>query len=414
MSDLFRKEALEHQGNKLDGEVIIASHMSFTIIMWLILAIVAIGITYLFLGDYHRKEVVGGYLRPTSGISKVYPIASGVVDEIFVKEGEFVEKEQLLARVRMSRHLKSGGEMNQSILQELMKQENLLKANLENKKSLFSVTTKKLVSQIQGTESQIIQLNKQLGLLSQRLSLSEARYQDMLKLNENNFISDTELQNQRDIFLTLKQQVEDTQARLLSNQENLVQLHYEQEQSPVNYQETLTQIQSSLAGVKQQIAQAEAQLSYDVRSHRSGHVSNVLIKSGMMTQNNFPLMSILPKGATLEAVLFVPTRAYGFVEKGQKTRIRYHAFPYQRFGIYQGEIAEVSKSVVLPGEAQLPIQIQEPVYKVVVKLDEQSAKAYGNKIPLQSGMLLEADIMVDKRSLFEWLFEPIYSIKGAL
>ena len=129
MSDLFRKEALEHQGNKLDGEVIIASHMSFTIIMWLILAIVAIGITYLFLGDYHRKEVVGGYLRPTSGISKVYPIASGVVDEIFVKEGEFVEKEQLLARVRMSRHLKSGGEMNQSILQELMKQENLLKAN---------------------------------------------------------------------------------------------------------------------------------------------------------------------------------------------------------------------------------------------------------------------------------------------
>jgi membrane fusion protein len=70
--------------------------------------------------------------------------------------------------------------------------------------------------------------------------------------------------------------------------------------------------------------------------------------------------------------------------------------------------------VVLPNETSLPVVFQEPVYKVVVKLEHQGAAAYGATVPLQSGMLLEADIMVDKRTLFEWLFEPIYSIKGAV
>ena len=61
MSDLFRKEAIDHQGQKLDGEVTIATHMSFTWILGLILGIVIIGLTYLILGEYHRKEVVSGY-----------------------------------------------------------------------------------------------------------------------------------------------------------------------------------------------------------------------------------------------------------------------------------------------------------------------------------------------------------------
>ena len=60
------------------------------------------------------------------------------------------------------------------------------------------------------------------------------------------------------------------------------------------------------------------------------------------------------------------------------------------------------------------MSLQEPMYQVVVELTKQNAQAYGASVPLQAGMLLEADIMVDSRSLFEWLFEPIYSIKGAV
>jgi membrane fusion protein len=55
---------------------------------------------------------------------------------------------------------------------------------------------------------------------------------------------------------------------------------------------------------------------------------------------------------------------------------------------------------------------QEPVYPVKVAINAQTAKAYGEKVPLQPGMRLEADIQIESRRLIEWIFDPIYSLTG--
>ncbi len=414
MTDLFRQEAISHQGQKLDGEVTIATHMSFNVIIVLVVMIILVGLTYLLLGEYHRKEVVSGYLRPTTGLSKVYPVVAGRIDEIFVKEGQLVEKGQLLARIRMDKHLSSGEEVSESIIHDLLLQKGLILKNIATQEKLFVVNKGKSSSQIKNTQAQLLQAKNQKSLLKERLVLSQGNLDDTLSLIEKGYVSEREYQEQQDRHLTMKQNIEDIQAQVLTQIEQLSQLTFQAQQLPLQYEETIGQLKSKLAGLSQQVSQTDAQRSLDVRSNRAGKITNLLLKPGMMTQVNRPLMTILPEGATLEAVLFVPTRAYGFVRTGQKTRIRYQAFPYQRFGIYLGEIVEVSQSVILPNETTLPVIFQEPVYQVVVKLDEQGAKAYGTQVPLQSGMLLEADIMVDRRTLFEWLFEPIYSIKGAV
>lgn len=414
MSGLFRKEAIIHQGQKLDGEVTIATHMSFNVVTALVVMIIFVGFSYLLLGEYHRKEVVAGYLRPTTGLSKVYPLASGRIDEIFVKEGQVVEKGQLLARIRMEKHLSSGEEVTESIMRELLAQKSLVQKNIETQEKLLIVNQDKSASQIESMQAQISQANNQQTILKERLALSEKKLSDTLLLIKDGFASEREYQELQDRHLTMKQQIEDIHSQVLSQSEQLAQLRFQAKQLPLQSEEQIAQLSSQLAGINQQISQTDAQRGLDVRSNRAGKITNLLLKSGMMTQVNRPLMTILPEGATLEAVLFVPTRAYGFVRSGQETRIRYQAFPYQRFGIYLGEITEVSQSVILPNETSLPVSFQEPVYQIVVKLNEQGAQAYGTSVPLQSGMLLEADIMVDKRTLFEWLFEPIYSIKGAV
>lgn len=414
MSDLFRKEAIEHQGQKLDGEVTIATHLSFNWILGLILLIVVVGATYLVVGEYHRKEIVSGYLRPTEGLSKVYPLGQGVIDEVFVEEGETVEKGQLLARIRMERILTSGSDMNEAILSELVKQKDILNRNLINQAALAKVQSEKLISQINNTEFQLSQAKKQLLLLKERVSLSENRLKDTQVLIEKGFASQSDLESVRDTLLAIQQQAEDLEGRVLSQNESLSQLKFEKQQLPFNQQDAESQLRSQLANINQQITQASAQQSYDVRSNRSGRVSGLMVKPGMIAQSTTPLMTILPIEAALEAVLLVPSRAFGFVQQGQNTRIRYQAFPYERFGIYHGNIESVSKSILLPNEVNLPVALREPVYQVVVELKEQNAKAYGASVPLQAGMLLEADIMVDSRTLFEWLFEPLYTIKGAL
>ena len=62
----------------------------------------------------------------------------------------------------------------------------------------------------------------------------------------------------------------------------------------------------------------------------------------------------------------------------------------------------------------MPVALQEPVYRVQVALDQQEIRAYGTTVPLQSGMLLNADIVLEQRSLLSWLLEPILSLKGRL
>jgi len=412
MSDLFRKEAIKHQGQKLDGDVTLATHMSFNVIAALIVFIVVVGFTYLILGEYHRKEAVSGYLRPNTGLSKIYPVVSGIIDEMYVEEGELVEKGQLLARIRMDRHLSSGKEYNDSIIEELLTQKRLLSANISNQQQLFEADQQNNRVQINNSRAQLLQTENQQALLKERLVLSKKKLDDTASLIKSGFVSQREYQDQQDLYLALKQQVEDIQTQVLSQKQTLSQLIFQAKQMPIEHKEQIGQLKSQLAGINQQISQADAQRSLDIRSNRRGTVTNLLVNVGMMAQVNYPLMTILPEGAKLEAVLHVPTRAYGFVKEGQQTRIRYQAFPYQRFGIYRGEIVNVSKSVLLPSEADLPVSLKEPVYQVVVDIEQQGAIAYGSKVPLQAGMLLEADIMVDSRSLFEWLFEPIYRIKG--
>jgi membrane fusion protein len=58
------------------------------------------------------------------------------------------------------------------------------------------------------------------------------------------------------------------------------------------------------------------------------------------------------------------------------------------------------------------MELKEPVYRVTVELNKQDVFAYGENFPLQAGMMLEADIILDKQSLFEWIFEPLMSMKG--
>ena len=88
----------------------------------------------------------------------------------------------------------------------------------------------------------------------------------------------------------------------------------------------------------------------------------------------------------------------------------YQAFPHQKFGTGRGVVTSVSRTVLAPSEVSLPgIQVQEPVFRVRVRLARESVDAYGEALALQPGMLLTADVVIDRRTLVEWLLDPLYA-----
>jgi membrane fusion protein len=74
----------------------------------------------------------------------------------------------------------------------------------------------------------------------------------------------------------------------------------------------------------------------------------------------------------------------------------------------------VSDFMMAQNELPIDIQLKEPVYKITVSLAQQSITAYSEEIFLKPGMMLSADVILDERSLFEWLMEPLYSLRGTI
>ncbi|HYS13329.1 MAG TPA: HlyD family secretion protein, partial [Burkholderiaceae bacterium] len=124
------------------------------------------------------------------------------------------------------------------------------------------------------------------------------------------------------------------------------------------------------------------------------------------------LLSILPADAVLEAKLLVPSRAIGFIAAGDQVSVRYQAFPYQRFGSFKGRVTAIPRTMTAPNEAETPVALNESVYRVTVALDDQRVRGARIDVALQAGMLLDADIWLERRRLVEWLFEPLFTVAG--
>ena len=113
----------------------------------------------------------------------------------------------------------------------------------------------------------------------------------------------------------------------------------------------------------------------------------------------------------LQAVLFLPARAIGFVKPGQAVQILYEAFPYQHFGTYHGNVVRVSQTILSSSDATGPIKLNEPAYQVTVGLERPDIDAYGTRVALQPDMLLKADVILEKRSLMSWLTNPLRGVR---
>jgi membrane fusion protein len=122
-------------------------------------------------------------------------------------------------------------------------------------------------------------------------------------------------------------------------------------------------------------------------------------------------LEVVPADSGLHAELFVPTRAVGFVSEGQRVRILYDAFPYQKFGAYGGHIIRASQTILTSSDMSGPMTLKEPAYRIIAALERPDVDAYGKKMPLQAGMLVHADIILERRSLLHWLLDPLLSAR---
>jgi len=176
--------------------------------------------------------------------------------------------------------------------------------------------------------------------------------------------------------------------------------------------------QRNIAVVQQDLTENEAKREILVLAPQRGIASSVSVDSGQSVAIGQTLVVILPEQLELEADLYVPSNAAGFLRAGLSVQLRYAAYPYQKFGLAHGVVREVASTGIRPEDIDpLARNYQTgsgftPVYRVRVRLDRQFVLAYGVKIQLRAGSTVDATILLDRRRLIEWVLEPLYSISG--
>lgn len=411
---LFRSEALSNQQDRLHGEVLIARSPTVRLLVCMV-AIFAIAlVSFAFWGEYTRKEHVAGYLSPTQGMIKIYSPQLGTVLEKHVTEGQLVKQGDVLLTISSERATSTTRETQAAMLVELKQRRNSLRLEQGKQKEIDALTGNGIVGRIRGLETEIREAQAQLTLQSSRVTSAErmvARYEKLLL---ERFVSDVALQEKQDELIGQRNQLAQLKRSITSLNRELSSARVELSTSGLKRDNNTSAIERQISELEQQLTEADVRRSVVLTAPAAGTVTTILAEIGQTANPNAQLLSILPEGAELQAQLLVPTRAAGFIKPTQQVSLRYQAFPYQRFGHHLGEVVEIGRTVIQPNESSLPLSIQESVYRVTVRLPQQQVQAYGQAMPLQAGMVLDADIHMDRRRLIEWVFDPLLSITGRI
>jgi membrane fusion protein len=253
------------------------------------------------------------------------------------------------------------------------------------------------VAQLQGEQrnlkAEYQSLRTQLQTEQAILALARKNLARYRKLAGTGMVSKTDFQKIQQKMLTQREAVEEIGKTRIELRTQLDQIPAQLAQAKTNAANDIASLQSQAAQLTQERLQLQVTQQVVVRAPAAGTVSSVMARLGENVTTQTPLASILPHGSVLQARLRVPT----------PVRLRYSAFPYEQFGLYRGTVQQVSRSIIAPGELDLPASPRAPYYLIIASLAEPYVHAYGRHLPLTSGMTLSADIVLNREPLYEWV-----------
>ncbi|WP_448206662.1 HlyD family efflux transporter periplasmic adaptor subunit [Azospirillum sp. sgz302134] len=366
---------------------------------------------FLTVAQYARKETVRGYLTPTAGTAKIFIPRQGTISAVHVKEGEIVRQGQSLLTIATAQIAADGEDVDAVILDTLTHQRDLLRQQIAAQEERTASERERLSALMRGIEDELAQLESQIALQGERIQLSEELARSAAALSARGHMPETEYRQRQEALIQQRQNLAFLRQRAAEQKSRLTETRYSLEQLPAVMAERIQALRNDLAQAEQRIAEINGRRAYVIKAPSAGRVSTLQATVGRAADPRYLQLEIVPANNVLEAELFVPTRAIGFVRPGQDVRVLYDAFPYQSFGAYHGQIVRVSQTILKESDISAPVTLQEPAYKVTVALDRQDIDADGQRVPLQADMLLRADIVLGKRTLMSWLIDPLISAR---
>lgn len=415
---LFRQEVLDAKRGEWLGSIVVATPLSRWVWTALVASLATTLLAFLAFGHYTRRESVSGQLVPSAGLINLAAINRGSVTRVWVRDGQSVRKGDPLIEISSDLDSAALGDTHALVGRQLDLQQQRLQEDLGNGQQQARQQAAALQAKIALLKAQQGELDGQLGLQKNQVASARSLLARIEPLASKGYVSVFQIEQQKSALLEAETQYKTLVRQALELHQAIDAAEAQLAQLPLDASTQRSAIERQLADVRQSMAQNELQRATVLRAPRDGTISAVLAKEGQIVTAGQSLLSELPAGSLLQAQLLVPSRAIGFIAPGSRVVLRYQAFPYQKFGQRYGEITDISRSALSPSEISAligqAVQQTEPLYRVQVALDSQHVMAYGKAEPVKPGMALDADILMERRSLIEWMFEPLYGLEHRL
>jgi len=344
-------------------------------ITWTLMGVTLFGLGWLAFAQTEEIVTAPGKLEPMGAVKDIQMPVGGVVDEVLVKEGERVEKGQVLLRLDTETTL----DRQRSLLQTIRyKQQQLRLKQVELDRYL----------QFNDTEQRV---------LRQSLTLEKDVLGRLETLNKEGATAELQYLSQRNKVQEVQGKLEETRVDRLRQQAIL--------------QQGVREIQSELADLRSKLTELNVNIRYQaITAPESGVVFELKSRSrGFVAQTSEPVMKVVPFDK-LEARVEVPSREIGFVSVGKAADISIDSFPATDFGVLQGTVRRIGSDALPPDQMNKFYR-----FPVDIRLNSQQLKLKSGKVlPLQVGMSLTANVKLRKVTYLQLLLSDFKDKADAL
>jgi hemolysin D len=155
----------------------------------------------------------------------------------------------------------------------------------------------------------------------------------------------------------------------------------------------------------------------EIRAPHDGIVKDLAVHTlGAVVQTGTSLLQVVPTGDRLRAEALLANEDIGFVEVGQPVKLKLAAYPFQKFGMLEGRVVQISADAIAQTEAARssgisPLAAPTQTYRAVVELAEQGLRLpSGRYLDIAPGMVLTAEIHQGRRTVMEYLLSPLQRV----
>lgn len=397
-------------------------------ILWIIFGVIFFGILWLSFAKIDIVVSARGKVVPSGEIKVLQPIETGVISKILVKEGEHVEKDQVLMQIDPSVTQTSLASKEKDLMVHTLENERL-SALVENRKPNWS--------QFEHLDQALLREQKDLYVhqydslvasksqYSMKKSQANAQYSssksDVQRLEGLLHKEQTRLQRMEKVLdIIARNEYEEVQknAHNLREQLNMAR-HKEHEskqhlkeieqESKVYVEQTISTWYNQLLEKKKELRALESEINaisfqnrqQQIKAPLSGYIGKLMVNTegGVVTPAE-KLISLVPDDAPLIVKATVLNQDIGFVAKQMNAAIKIDTFTFQKYGLIEGVVDSIGNDAIEDEKQGLIYEI-----KVIPKTD--SLMVEGKEKRLEPGMNVTTEIKVGKRRIIEFFIYPI-------